>query len=211
MTMVRTLFALMLFFIVPPTARAQEASLTSSEVWAIQAKLFELGFTKVGFPDGKIGPNTREAIRKWQAHHNLAVTGILVREAADYLLELPMPTGMRWGAISASVDSGYGANWNYSSGLEAYKAALKVCQTKSNNPYKCTTMAGFANTTGSQWVVAIRCEQESSTVESDGIAVAVAGTYSDAYDLALKLETDDGYYSNNCYQLIAIAADGSHE
>jgi peptidoglycan hydrolase-like protein with peptidoglycan-binding domain len=211
MTMVRTLFALMLFLIIAPTARAQEATLTSSEVWAIQEKLFELGFTKVGFPDGKIGPNTRAAISQWQKHNNLGVTGILVREAADYLLELPMPTGMTWGAVSASTDAGYGANWNYSSGLEAYKAALNRCQNESNFPYKCTTIAGFANKTGTQWIVAIKCDQETSTTDYDGIAVASAGSYSEAYDSALKLETDHGYYSNNCYQLIAVAADGSHQ
>lgn len=214
MTTVRallTLLAVMIFSSIAPPAKAQEASLTYDEIWKIQEKLFELGFPKVGFPDGKIGPNTREAIRRWQARNNLDMTGILVREAADYLLDLPMPTGMTWGSVSASTDAGYGVNWNYSSGLESYKSALSRCQNNSNYPHKCTTIAGFANSTGTQWVVAIKCDQDTSSTTRDSIAVASAGSYSQAYDNAMEMETDSGYYSSNCYQLVAIAADGSHE
>ncbi|MBP9711161.1 MAG: peptidoglycan-binding protein [Candidatus Pacebacteria bacterium] len=214
MTAIRTwlvLFTLMFFFNITPPASASEAILSTDDIYSIQFTLFELGYPVVGLPDGKIGPNTRTAIAKFQKNIEHAVTGVLTQEEADYLIELPIPTSMKWGAISASVDAGYGATWNRTSGIDAYNVAQGMCHSKSNYPNKCVTIAGFSNNTGVQWIVAVKCDQETSTTEYDGIAVAAAGSYSEAYDNALKMKTDGGYYSSNCYQLVSIAADGSHE
>lgn len=211
MTMVRALLALLFFFIVAPVAHAQQANLTTDEVLAIQHKLFEYGYSMVGIPDGKIGPNTREAISKWQERKGLAVTGVLTREEADFLISLDFPTGWLWGALSASTDDAYQAYWNYSSGVAAYKDALVGCRNRSNSPQKCAVVAGFADEDGPSWLAAVRCNQDEGAVKRVGIAITSSPSRERAIENAFNAEIMEGYYRGNCWLLALIAADGSHE
>ncbi len=70
-----------------PTAEEVETSLRLSREQRkrIQIGLWAAGFN-VGPPDGKFGPRTRTAIRKWQASRGEAVTGYLEVESAKLLL-----------------------------------------------------------------------------------------------------------------------------
>ncbi len=54
----------------------QKVHVTPSVVRAAQQKLDDAGYQS-GTPDGKMGPKTRAAIRKYQQDQNLAVTGSL--------------------------------------------------------------------------------------------------------------------------------------
>lgn len=57
-------------------AAKDKIHLTPSVVRAAQQKLDDAGY-KSGTPDGKLGPQTRAAIRKYQKDQSLAVTGTL--------------------------------------------------------------------------------------------------------------------------------------
>lgn len=54
----------------------QKIHLTPTVIRAAQQKLDDAGY-KSGTPDGKLGPKTRAAIRKYQQDQNLALTGTL--------------------------------------------------------------------------------------------------------------------------------------
>ncbi len=54
----------------------QKVHLTPSVIRAAQQKLDDAGY-KSGTPDGRLGPKTRAAIRKYQQDQNLAATGTL--------------------------------------------------------------------------------------------------------------------------------------
>jgi len=60
------------------------APLSDDDVLNAQKKLSANGYN-VGTPDGKIGPNTRAAIRKYQQDNKLAVTGKLDESTRTHL------------------------------------------------------------------------------------------------------------------------------
>lgn len=82
-----------------------------------------------GTVDGKLGPATRKVIRTIQRKLNMAETGNL---SVGLLLELrkqKIPT--IWGALSAAVDGGWGATWNYETRRSAERKAKQLCRSKS--------------------------------------------------------------------------------
>jgi peptidoglycan hydrolase-like protein with peptidoglycan-binding domain len=62
----------------------EEISVTPDVVRAAQKKLNNAGYDS-GTPDGKIGPKTRAAIRKYQQDQNLTVTGKLDESTLSHL------------------------------------------------------------------------------------------------------------------------------
>ena len=73
---------------VTPTATPTQVSFTRSlylsdpmmyggDVLQLQKRLYELGYTGVGTPDGWFGPKTDEAVRQFQERNNLVVDGIV--------------------------------------------------------------------------------------------------------------------------------------
>jgi peptidoglycan hydrolase-like protein with peptidoglycan-binding domain len=62
----------------------QKVRLDKDIIQAAQTKLHDEGY-KVGTPDGKLGPTTRAAVRKYQQDKNLKVTGQLDESTLSHL------------------------------------------------------------------------------------------------------------------------------
>jgi len=67
------------------SARRGEPSLSPDQVFALQARLNELGFN-TGTPDGGLGSNTRRGISQWQSSQGIAATGYLTQAQLSQLL-----------------------------------------------------------------------------------------------------------------------------
>ncbi|MFW5734232.1 MAG: lytic murein transglycosylase [Oceanidesulfovibrio sp.] len=65
----------------------------SSRVRAIQEDLGELGYAP-GKADGKYGPNTEQAIRRYQRDHGLEADGLATRELREHVRETMQQRGM---------------------------------------------------------------------------------------------------------------------
>ncbi len=91
----------------------------------MQRKLYELNY-EPGRPDGKMGSNTRQAIRAFQADVNLPADGNLTRGLVNRLRQAG--TLNPWGAIVYQPSSGsWGMAWGEVSRAEAIVAAQKSC------------------------------------------------------------------------------------
>jgi WD40 repeat protein len=55
----------------------QEPVLNGNDVLQLQQRLYELGYTEVGYPDGVFGSKTDQAVRRFQERNNLVVDGIV--------------------------------------------------------------------------------------------------------------------------------------
>lgn len=55
----------------------QTARLFGPDVKAIQKRLLELGYSELGAADGYFGPQTRVAVRRFQANNSLAADGVV--------------------------------------------------------------------------------------------------------------------------------------
>jgi peptidoglycan hydrolase-like protein with peptidoglycan-binding domain len=62
----------------------KKAKISDNDILAAQKKLNDEGYS-VGTPDGKMGPHTRAAIRKYQKDNNLTVTGRLDESTLTHL------------------------------------------------------------------------------------------------------------------------------
>jgi hypothetical protein len=73
----------------PPPAAAPAAQPAQAapavDLKTAQGLLNKRGY-KAGTPDGKMGPRTRQALRRFQTHQRLPVTGTLDRETMDRLM-----------------------------------------------------------------------------------------------------------------------------
>ena len=198
-----------LFYLVRPVF-AQEYYMSEDEAYAAQTMLFEMGYTKVGFPDGKVGPKTREAISQLQENNDWPVTGYLTESQYLGLMQVT-PNPRKWGAISASTDAGYGSTWNYSSGIEAYTAARDRCWSNSYDPSDCITLVTFAIEDFLGWIAAVKCDQVDGATDRDHIFLASRPSRGLALEAAFESADTEGFYRSNCYLREVIAADGSHQ
>jgi WD40 repeat protein len=62
-----------------------EPAMRGDDVLALQERLLELGYTEVGEPDGIFGTMTDEAVRNFQADHDLVVDGIVGQSTWEML------------------------------------------------------------------------------------------------------------------------------
>lgn len=96
-----------------------------ASVWYVQEKLKELGFLKTT-PDGQFGPNTKNAVKAFQAYNGLTADGICGRDTIDAMLmakpkeknvyERILKKGDKGEDVktlqSALFEKGYGGNMN---------------------------------------------------------------------------------------------------
>ena len=88
----------------------------------------------VGPRDGVMNEETRNVIRTLQRKLDMQQTGNLT---VKLLLELrAQKISKTWGAISAAVDGGWGATWNYETRSQAEGRAIELCNSKSEKNCK---------------------------------------------------------------------------
>ena len=101
-----------------------------------QELLYNLNYD-VGEINGQMTEETKAAILKYQQNTDREQTGELTVEILLALKDATPPS--RWGALSAALDGGWGAAWNYGSRGEAEEEALKHC--RKNSDQKCDVLA----------------------------------------------------------------------
>jgi peptidoglycan hydrolase-like protein with peptidoglycan-binding domain len=74
------------------TQYGQEANLSPTTIMQAQRRLRSEGFYK-GKIDGRFGPQTRVAVRKFQQQNGLAANSMLDQETMQHLMTKPQPHG----------------------------------------------------------------------------------------------------------------------
>lgn len=105
-----------------------------------QEMLYNLNYD-VGPVDGEMTEKTRAAILKYQQNTETEETGVLTVDVLLALKDATPPS--TWGAISAGLDGGWGASWNYGNRREAEEEATKHC--KKNSKEECGVLAVHSN------------------------------------------------------------------
>ncbi len=101
-----------------------------------QELLYNLNYD-IGEVDGQLSEKTRGAILKYQQNVEIKETGSLTVELLLGLRDVKAPD--KWGAISAGLDGGWGASWNYGKRRDAEDEASKNC--KDNSKVECGVLA----------------------------------------------------------------------
>lgn len=105
-----------------------------------QEILYNLNY-EIDAIDGRMGEETREAIRSYQRNQNITETGILTVQLLLELRDARIPT--TWGAISAAVDGAWGGTWNYGDRKTAEREAKQECNKNTEHP--CDVVAVHGN------------------------------------------------------------------
>ena len=84
------LLALLLCFVMVPTAEAQTQTAAPWDIESVQLRLIELGYD-LGEADGLLGPATREALRTFQEDRGLPATGLPDGDTQHALFDVEAP------------------------------------------------------------------------------------------------------------------------
>lgn len=182
-------------------------------IYEAQRVMYERNFgSALNFPDGVIGPKTREMIRKYEAGNDLDVTGELSELLHDILILEGIDDSWKWAAIGASVDGAYSSHWNYPSREEAARKAINGCRSRSADPDHCIVVTTFDMGDDDEgWLTAITCERRFDNSRHTHVVIAAGLTKDRAIDNAYERAADNGYNRNRCRERVSIAVDGSHE
>ena len=152
-----------------------------------------------GSIDGKLGPATRKVIRTLQRKLNMRETGNLSVELLIALRKQKLPS--TWGAVSAAVDGGWGATWNYETRRSAERAAKKLCTEKSKKNCRILSIYGEQCAAAYHWDGKSRWGWRGSSGNS--LEIAKRDALADCR--AHRSE------SVPCELLTAVCADGRHK
>lgn len=210
--MLRILFVLAgLFFAGPSIAGGTDPyKMSESDIQLVQTRLYMFNYD-ISEIDGKLGPETRKAIAKYQERISHPSTGIITEEEFTRLEKLDA-TGGTWAALSSSTDGAYSSVWSQSSRSKAERKAETGCLEKSNTPEKCTTIAAVTFHSSDQgWIAAVRCSRSDNDSELSYISLAQGDSKAHAVGNAFEPVAGKGYSRDDCRLLTAIETRGRHK
>lgn len=184
--------------------------LSFEEARMAQAKLYGLLY-KISIVDGKIGPETRTAISRWQAHHGQPVTGYLTKQQYEYLAGVDFGTFM-YASVAASTDGAYAAVWSRKQRLYAEREALAACRNRSKSPEKCIVVnSATASDETEHWIAALHCKRGDDDDRLFHISVASARTREAAITEVRNMSAEDGYVRSQCELRTIVESRGRHQ
>lgn len=185
---------------VPPKAALGVS--TPEVVREIQMKLYNLNYS-VPVRDGRMTPETRNAITQWRINTKRTETGDLTEAEVASLRAATLPRV--WGVIGYNTQGGASAHWNVATREQAEFLAMDGC--RKLNGGNCQTVTSANTACGalafSSGVV--------GTTRYNGAYVAVRPTLGQATDAALTDCRTKAKVANNCGIRSTMCADGSHK
>ena len=186
--------------------------MSESDVQLAQTKLYGLNYA-ISEIDGKLGPETRKAIAKYQTIEGHPSTGIITEKEFKKLRDIDT-TGTMWAALSSSTDGAYSSVWNRNSRSEAVREALNGCREKSSKPEKCITITERVNNSSSMeqgWIAAAHCPRSDDSTKPRYVSVMGRPKRALAVEGVFDLAMENGYSRDDCTLLTVIEVLGRHK
>lgn len=185
----------------PPPSKTTSALTGPEVVREIQDRLYNLNYV-VGARNGRVTPQTQDAIRKWQENVKEPVTGDMTEAQLALLRRARAPT--TWGALAYFAKGASSTVWNRPSREAAEKEALEACRKNAGGTCSVVTVAndicaalGFYNA-----VV--------SGKQHWGAYAIVRPTLGQATDSALAECRKQSKQQSACGVRTTVCADGGH-
>lgn len=181
-----------------------QSALTSPEVIReVQGQLYNLNYA-ISLTDGRLNPETREAIRKWQENTKRTATGDLTAADLAFLRSARIP--VVWGALAWNVRGASGVVWNRPSRSVAEQAALEQCR-KNSKGSSCKSLAAANKACGALGFYTGRVRGTQHWGAYARIKPNLGLAVQDALDACRQAAKTP----NACGVRITFCADGSHK
>ena len=182
-------------------AKGSAASMDEATIRDVQERLYNLNYTITAI-NGKLTPETVEAVRALQERFGEATTGELTDGQIAKLRAMDPPK--IWGAIAVSGGAVAETVWSLSSRREAEGKALLACRSRSTSQCKIFAIAGNQCGAAASWRETVNARMASIVMISRQVGLGPVQA------AALANCNKDPRSQGRCDIVAKVCANGSH-